>query len=835
MKVALGLTTGRRTSRLSRLVASLALVLAAGAAGPDVSASATEAECTGAPEPEPSLWGVDGRVLAVKRVGGTLYVGGTFNAVAKNTGGGLALDLASGLATRRFPKVDGTVEVIVPDGHGGCYVGGSFTHLDGETRGGLAQVGADGRLTAFRADGGVVYSLVLKGDTLFAGGYFHAINGEAHVSLAALDARTGEVLPWSADANGFVYALAIHGGTLYAGGSFYSIAGQRRTYLASFDLATGALTDWDPNPYSPVHAVAADDSTVYAGGDFVWVHGVPRHFFAAIDGRSGALRDWAPEPNGSVFTLKLVGRTLYALGWFNTIGGVARNGAAALDTRTGEVLPWVSDSTIGRVVAIDVRGPTMLAGWYSANPLSDGLAVLDSRTGARTGWNLPAINVVNTVVLDDDAVYVGGAFSWFGATLPRHNLAAFDLSSGSALPWNPSPDGSAVTALGECQGTLFVGGDFTRIGGATGTGLAAFDTRSGRRLSADVSTDGVVEVLESDGQRMYVGGTFSHVGGIYRHGLAALAPRGAVLDWGRGADGTVSAIAVRGGRVFVGGSFGRLAGTNGADSVRAGLGALDAATGEVLAWNPGTTGSVSSLALRQRSLYVGGAFSALGGLARDAIGAVDAETGEVLAWDPAPNWLAGHFVPGHGLAVVDSTVMVAGRFNWIGGANHRGFAALDAVTATARCWDLQTGYLAHCFFTAGDRSLYLGGDFTSAGGWPMAHVAMFKFRATGTGRAKPGAWPRGPAWRHDPTILLRPPGAVRGDATLRFTLATPGPVAISVFDVQGRCMVRRAADVELEAGEHALRVPSGGWSPGLYFCRLESGGAVATARLRVLE
>ncbi len=824
---------GGRVARRAGLLAPLVLALLLGAATRARAAVGADADCTGAPVPDPSLWAVDGPVHAVARVGGTLYVGGSFNSVAPNTGGGVALDVASGLPTRRFPKVDGNVEVIVADGHGGCYLGGSFTHLDGESRVGLAHVGADGRLTAFRADCGIVYDLALKGDTLFAGGYFNAVNGVARASLAALDARTGEALPWTADANQDVRVLEIHGGTLYAGGTFFSIAGQRRTYLASFDLASGALTDWDPNPYNTVHAIAADDSTVYAGGDFTWVHGVARHFFAAIDARTGALRDWAPEPNGSVFTLKLVDHTLYALGWFNTIGGVARNGAAALDTRTGAALPWVSDSTIGRLVAIDVHGPTMLAGWYSATPLADGLAVLDSRTGALAGWNRPAINLVNAVALEGDVAYVGGNFVWFGEALPRHNLAAFDLSTGSALAWNPSPDGDAVTALAECQGTLFVGGDFTNIGGAPGAGLAAFDTRSGRKLAADVSTDGTVEALESDGTRMYVGGTFTRVGGAERHNLAAVGPHGDVLNWRSGADGTVSAIATGRGRVYVGGDFGRLGGNAGTDSTRAFLGALDAATGAVDAWDPRPSGAVSALALSQRSLYVGGGFASLGGLSRTAIGAVDAETGEVLSWDPFPIWLGGPFVPRHGLAVVDSTVMVGGRFTWIGGARHRGFAALDARTARARCWDLQTGYLAYNVMVTREHSLYVGGSFLSAGGWPMAHLAAFAFPGLRPGRPRPGGWSHGPP-RHDPAVRLHVPGPVHGDARVRFTLAAAGPVALSVFDVQGRCVLLQRVDAGMEAGEQAMAIPSGEWAPGLYFCRLESGGAVATARLLVV-
>jgi hypothetical protein len=102
------------------------------------------------------------------------------------------------------------------------------------------------------------------------------------------------------------------------------------------------------------------------------------------------------------------------------------------------------------------------------------------------------------------------------------------------------------------------------------------------------------------------------------------------------------ADAVRGDRVravvpdgrggwYVGGRFwrvGRLARTN--------LAHLDR-TGQVdPAWNPRLDGSVTALALSGGTLYLAGAFHTVGGARRAGVAAVDAATGRPTAWQPPP-------------------------------------------------------------------------------------------------------------------------------------------------------------------------------------------------------
>ncbi|GIW09479.1 MAG: hypothetical protein KatS3mg061_0536 [Dehalococcoidia bacterium] len=72
-------------------------------------------------------------------------------------------------------------------------------------------------------------------------------------------------------------ALAVSGSTVYVGGLFTSVGGQARNYLAALDAATGNVTSWNPNANGSVYALAVSGSTVYVGGDFTSVGGQARN------------------------------------------------------------------------------------------------------------------------------------------------------------------------------------------------------------------------------------------------------------------------------------------------------------------------------------------------------------------------------------------------------------------------------------------------------------------------------------------------------------------------------------------------------------------------------
>ena len=64
----------------------------------------------------------------------------------------------------------------------------------------------------------------------------------------------------------------MRGDTVYAGGFFSSVGGQARSNLAAIDRVSGSLLPWNPAPNGLVNTITADDTTVYVGGDRV-LHG----------------------------------------------------------------------------------------------------------------------------------------------------------------------------------------------------------------------------------------------------------------------------------------------------------------------------------------------------------------------------------------------------------------------------------------------------------------------------------------------------------------------------------------------------------------------------------
>ena len=80
------------------------------------------------------------------------------------------------------------------------------------------------------------------------------------------------------------------------------------------------------------------------------------------------------------------------------------------------------------------------------------------------------------------------------------------------------------------------------------------------------------------------------------------------------------------------------------------------------------------------------------------------------------------------------------------------------------------------------------------------------------------------------TLRVFPNPAGPGMASVAFSLASSGPVVLSVYDLSGR-LVREYAETSMEAGENLLHLETSTMTPGLYLLRLGSGEMESTARL----
>src|SRR6185503_1645754 len=95
----------------------------------------------------------------------------------------------------------------------------------------------------------------------------------------------------------------------------------------------------------------------------------------------------------------------------------------------------------------------------------NGLVAIDAASGALLDWDVGANSIVTTVQVSGDTVYVGGAFTAIttggGAQFHRRRgLAAIDASGMPLDAWTPEiPDG-VVNSLVVANGAVYVGGTF---------------------------------------------------------------------------------------------------------------------------------------------------------------------------------------------------------------------------------------------------------------------------------------------------------------------------------------------------------------------------------------
>src|SRR5688572_4713210 len=107
----------------------------------------------------------------------------------------------------------------------------------------------------------------------------------------------------------------------------------------------------------------------------------------------------------------------------------------------------------------------------------------------------------------------------------------------AALPPAPPPQpaplpgfvtDAPVNALARSAGRVFLGGDFTRIGPATGGGVV-LDPAGGQRAAQFPDVRGIGFVVVPDGAGgYYLGGRFSAVGGVARRNLAHVLADGSI-------------------------------------------------------------------------------------------------------------------------------------------------------------------------------------------------------------------------------------------------------------------------------------------------------------------
>ena len=470
-----------------------------------------------------------------------IIVGGDFHRVMppRPSPFGVEVDADMGLPRTGMPQTDGIVRCALPDGSGGWFLGGDFVQVDGQSRQHLAHILPDGSLAPWNpVVNGKVFTMAVKGDTLYAGGVFTVVNSTSRSNLAAVRISTGTNVNWSAAfANDTVRCMSLNSGRLYVGGDFTQMNGAIRARGASFTVSNHALTSWAPNTNGPVRSIVATGTAVYIGGSFTLVNGFTvRNRLAAFPPTTNTPQAWNPNANGVVRAMALSGTSLFIGGDFTAVAGTARNHIALLDA-AGTLNSWTKDLDGGVQCMVIANNTVFVGGVFTMvdGTVRERLAafgVPGSGVPSTTDWTAAVEDTVLAIASHGPSVFVGGGFLE-GGGLSRRNIAALDFATGQPLSWAPEIDGYVQTMALGANGVVYAGGSFTSVGGVPRLNLAAIDPLSAEALPWNAQGDsGRVTNLLARGDTLFVCGTFAQIGGQPRQHLATISTTtGTAYPW----------------------------------------------------------------------------------------------------------------------------------------------------------------------------------------------------------------------------------------------------------------------------------------------------------------
>lgn len=208
-------------------------------------------------------------------------------------------------------------------------------------------------------------------------------------------------------------------------------------------------------------------------------------------------------------------------------------------------------------------------------------------------------------------------------------------------------------------------------------------------------------------------------------------------------DGRVNAIVVVGTTAIAGGTFSQVQAPGGAVLTRSRLVAFDAATGAIdPGFTPGVNGKVLALATDGTSVFVGGQFSKANGRTAQHLVRLDLQGRTVRGFDAPVTGGTGVY----DLVIGNGLLYIGGAFSSVGGTARNGLAAVDPTTgAVAPGVDLAfTGLhnggesrVAKLDVSPDGTALVAVGNFTTVAGQPRDQIALADL---GSGGATLSAW-----------------------------------------------------------------------------------------------
>jgi len=325
--------------------------------------------------------------------------------------------------------------------------------------------------------------------------------------------------------NGPVYAIAVRGQDVYAGGYFTKAGEVSANNIARWDGSTWhALGNGISSSGTPaiVYALAlAADGKLYAAGQFATAGNGNANNIAVWNGS-----DWARlgsggarGTNSTVYALAAKENEIFAGGIFTMAGDIVVNGVAKWNGVQWSRLGATSANGVtgGGVYALSIYGELLIAGGDFANAGAVASVNNIAQWHITTGTWAALAQGINGKVQSLSGIFFGDLVAG-GIFSSAIGVRANNVAKWNGNAWASLGTGAAngvtgeVRALAAGAGYLYVGGNFFEAGGAPIRSIARRDRNSWSTLSSGV--DGAVHALAYDSSgAVLVGGQFSNAGG----------------------------------------------------------------------------------------------------------------------------------------------------------------------------------------------------------------------------------------------------------------------------------------------------------------------------------
>lgn len=424
-----------------------------------------------------------------------------------------------------------------------------------------------------------------------------------------------------------------------------------------------------------LYSVATHNGQIYASGLFTGsLTNAPIEVWNGaqwnVIGRAGA------SFQAVVYDMAFVGNNLYIAGSFTNVSGVAANGLAKWDGAN-----WSSVGFSGTAFALAVSGNNLYVAGGFTNATADGPIATNIASWDGSAWHPLGGGLgtpsgtpqVASLAIQGGSVYAGGTFTKSGS-LAMTNLAVWNGSTWSQVGGGIN---GTVYSLAFNSGNLIAGGLFSQAGTTPANGIAQWNGSTWSPFGTGVTSPGYAFRLAIFNNTIYAAGPFNSIGGVAATNVAYWTGS----TWsplGVGVSANVLRIISNVTNLYVGGAFG-LAGGKIANSITSWDGANWSGIGSSGRMN-GVNLSILALASDGTNLYAGGSFVGAGQTNADFLGRFDGTNWYSLGTGIGP--FASTTVI-RALAISTNGLYVGGEFSSAGGVSAANMALWNGTTWSA--------------------------------------------------------------------------------------------------------------------------------------------------------